>query len=187
MSDNTTDTHCATCGEPIYDEDSHNRNPCPKCGALSRTYSLTANVTVSVSVSAEAKKISLPQSLLDTARAMIDSDIDGLPAMAVILCHAACEIATDRALEAGFKANQIEHLHETIRKRFRSNRMGTKETHQLYTALTGDDIKNTPFWKQYTASIKRRDEIAHSGRMIGKDEAEETHKAATALVKHLCQ
>jgi hypothetical protein len=133
-----TDTYCGDCEEPIFNEDSANRLPCPKCGSKKRKYHLSMGVTVSVSVSADAQVVSYPQSFLGTARDWIREDVEELYSMAVIVCHVACEVATERAMDAAFRTLGNELLEKVIRKRIRSNRMGTEETRKLYTALTGD-------------------------------------------------
>ncbi|MCK4394913.1 hypothetical protein KAX17_18595 [Candidatus Bipolaricaulota bacterium] len=187
MDQVTTDTFCGKCGEPIYNEDSNNRIPCPNCGAKERKYHVSASINVSVSVSVDAEVISYPQSFLNTAKDMIDKDIKELQSMAVILCHVASEIATDRALMASFEKNKIGHLKETICSRFRSRRLANKEIRKLYTGLTGDDIAKATFWPDYQDSVQRRDDITHRGILVSKADAEKSHAAATELVKHLEQ
>ncbi len=187
MTQITTDTFCGECGAPIYNEDSANRMPCPNCSSTKRTYHLTASVTVSVSVSADARKISYPQSFLDTAREWIKGDVEALHSMAVIICHVARELATDRALSSAFQKLGNAALKQVIRKRIKSNRMGTPETRKLYTSLTGDKIEDQGFWQDYQESIKRRDNVAHNGILVSKKEAEQTHATTSELVRHLGQ
>lgn len=187
MGNCVTDTYCNKCHEPIIDEDSTNRKPCPKCGALSRTYALTASITVAVSVSAKTGLISYPQSMLDTARNYITEGKDGLLSMAVILCHVACEIASERALSAAFAGRGISDLQDVVCRRFRSTRVANEEVHKLYTSLSGDDIAQAPFWAEYIESTKLRDGIAHEGKSASRNDAERAHKAATGLVSHLDQ
>lgn len=181
----STDTYCGNCGEPIYNEDSSNRQPCPKCGATKRTYHLTADISVTVSVEADATYRSYAQSFLDTASAWIGGNVRELYSMAVVICHVACEIATDRALEAAFGQLGNKALEVAVRKRIRSNRMGRREVHRLYNALTGRNIENESFWSKYKESIDRRDSIAHEGALVSREEAKETHAAATQLVRYL--
>ena len=56
---------------------------------------------------------------------------------------------------------------------------------KLYTALTGDEIQNQPFWQKYAESATRRNRIIHQGATVGKAEAEESLKTASDLVRHL--
>jgi hypothetical protein len=56
---------------------------------------------------------------------------------------------------------------------------------KLYTALTGDDLANAPFWQAFKASAERRNKIVHSSVAVTKADAEESHLATNALVVHL--
>jgi len=117
----------------------------------------------------------------------IKGGVEELYSMAVIICHVACEMATDRALADAFEQLGNDALEQVIRRRIKSNRMGTEETRKLYTSLTGDKIEGQGFWQAYKESITRRDRIAHEGTLVSKEDAEETHAATSELVKHLGQ
>ena len=180
-----TDTYCGNCGEPIYNEDSSNRTPCPNCGSMKRKYSLKVSATVSVSISVDATTITYAQSFLDTAGDWIDGTVNELYSMAIIVCHAACEIATERAFDRAFGGLSNDSLETILRKRIERKNIDNEEVRKLFDALTGGDLASEPFWPRYMDSVERRNAVAHRAKLFTQDEARETHKAATALVNHL--
>jgi hypothetical protein len=179
---------CGQCGEPITDEapglDIAKRKPCPKCGSTKRTCEVEASMTISSSVTVDTTVITYPQKLLNLARRLID---DGEFAIAVVVAHIACEIATERSLTEAFTVKGIPHLEEAVTDLFSGNNLANKRIRKLYTALTGDQIEKAAFWEQFKKSASRRNDIAHSSVTVTvtKAEAEDSHTAATALVAHL--
>ncbi len=182
-----TDTYCGNCGQAIYDEDSDNRRPCPHCGSTARKYSLTANITVSVSASATATKISFPQSLLNSAANLLARNDKLSLSMAVVFCHTACDIAADRAVEEALEKRSLGHTKAPLRAMFSGYSPKNGRIWDFYCALTGDDIKQRPFWQKVVDSSKCRDGIIHSGRFATAEQATEAHAAAVEFVKHLKQ
>jgi hypothetical protein len=165
MSGVTTDTYCANCGQPIYNEDSHNRKPCPNCGATSRNYSLTAHITVAVSGAVNVTKVSYPQSLLNSAGNLISKGDELSLSMAVVLCHTACDIAADRALSAALEGRQLGHVKKPLRAMFTGYSPKNDRFWDLFSALTGQKIKKQPFWNAVKESCKYRDSIVHKGKL----------------------
>jgi len=187
MSSITTDTYCGKCGEPIYNEDSHNRKPCPKCGATSRKYSLTASVTVAVSASVKATVVLYPQSLLDTAESLISKGDELSLSMAVILCHTACDIAADRAFSSILDSNSLGHIKKELRAMFSGYSPNNDRLWNLYSALSGEKIQHKPFWTPLKKSYDCRTDIVHKGKMADMKQATITHKEATSFVAYLKQ
>lgn len=188
MSIADTDTFCAKCDTPIYDEspsgDPKKRKPCPNCGSTARTFSLKASIKVAASVTAKAKVTTYPQALLVTARSLIDT---GQHSIAVVVSHMACEVATERALSDAFAKNGIQYLEESVSKLLGSFNIGNPRLRKLYADLTGDLIEDQPFWQKFKESSERRNHIIHRGKIVGEDEARESLKAATDLITHLKQ
>jgi hypothetical protein len=177
---------CGQCGEPITgeapDPDIAKRKPCPKCGSTKRAYGGEASMAISLSATVDATVITYPQKLLTLARRLID---EGEFAIAVVVAHIACEIATERCLTEAFTVKGIPHLEEAVRDFFSGNSLANNRIRKLYTALTGDQIEKEAFWQQFKKSASRRNDISHSSVMVTKAEAEDSHTAATALVAHL--
>jgi len=153
---------CAQCGQPIIDESTRGelekRNPCTNCGSLARTVSGYAQGTIALSWSmAQAEVITYPQTLLSTARSLIN---DGQFSISVVVAHMACEIATERSLSESFARNNIQHLEESITDLLNGYNLAGDRNRKLYTALTGDEIQNQPFWEEFKRSAKRRNNIS---------------------------
>ena len=123
-----------------------------------------------------------PQKLLALAQGLIDS---GEFSVSIVVAHMACEVATDRALNDAFKAKGIEYLEEPIERLLPSNNLGNKSVRKIYTALTGDEIQNQPFWQRFTDSVTRRNNISHNGATYGQADAEASLKVAKEFVAHL--
>lgn len=186
MDNNINRIACTQCGQPITDEspsdDPKQRRPCPQCGSTARVFSFHGQATVTFSASAQLEVITYPQILLSTARGLID---DGQFSIAVVVSHMACEIATERSLSESFAKKGIQYLEEPVVDILSGYNLANNRIRKLYTALTGDEIQNQPFWKRYTESAKRRNRIIHQGVIVGKAEAEESFKAASDLISHL--
>jgi hypothetical protein len=135
-----------------------------------------------------------PQDLLTMARKCLDEGKFGL---AVVVCHVACEVATARSLSAAFaraaSARGIAGVGEAVEAFLTSlngYNLATKRNRNLYTALTGDQIAQQPFWEKFKASAICRNRILHgrlaAGQVQQKD-ADESFNAASAFVAHLKQ
>jgi hypothetical protein len=57
----------------------------------------------------------------------------------------------------------------------------------LYTTLTGDEIRERPFWDDFIRSAKRRDNILRRGLIVGRADAEESIRAASDFLAHLAE
>jgi len=186
MSEGTTDTFCAKCGTPIYDEspsgDPKGRKPCPECGSTARNFSLELSAHVAVSAMIKAVVTTYPQALLVAARDLATS---GQPSISVVVGHMACEIATERALSRAFEQKGVKYLEKPVYDLLRSYNLANDTTRKLFTALTGDRIHDQDFWESFKESSKLRNRIVHRGETIDKERAQESLTAATAVVEHL--
>lgn len=152
--------------------------------ASGKAYTLEASPGMYTSSGFEvtAQVITYPQKLLVLAQRLIDSEEFSI---SVVVAHMACEVATDRAFTDAFKAKGIEYLEEPIEKLLPSNNLGNKSVRKIYTALTGDEIQDQPFWPQFTESATRRNKISHNGATVGQVEAEASLAVAKEFVAHL--
>ena len=179
---------CAECGTIINQSPSVSggeRIPCPKCGSLARAFSVSIAETISVSAQAFVAVETYPETLLKTARSLIDNH-SNLYGIAIIVLHIACEIATDRALSDSFAKKNIGYLEDPVGDLLSGYNLANERIRNLYTALTGDDIHNQPFWQKFKESAKRRNEIVHEGRIVtDKTEADESYDAVEAFLAHL--
>jgi hypothetical protein len=179
---------CGQCGEPIIGEpqsgDPTQRKPCPKCGSTSRAVALSALMTTSSWVRAQATVATYPQRLLTIARRLIDDE--GQFSFAVVVAHTACEIATERSLDNAFLAQGIQsNLQDWVKSLNYGYNLGNNRIRRLYTAVTGHELQKQGFWQKFKASVDRRNSIVHKGVMVEKADAEESYEAARELLAHL--
>jgi hypothetical protein len=144
----------------------------------------TGTFNASGSLGVDLQVLTYPQRLLTLAQRLID---EGEYSVSIVVSHIACEIATDRSFTEAFRARGIEDLEEPIEKLFSGNNLGNDKTRKLYTALTGDEIQNQPFWQRFTDSAKRRNSISHNGVAYEQTEADQSLAVAKAFVAHLGQ
>lgn len=187
MGNIETDTFCGNCEQPIYNEDSHNRQPCPNCGSTKRTYSLTADVSVAVGAEVNATRIAFSQSLLISAETLIKKGDELSLSMAVILSHSACDIAADRALALALESNALSHAMKPLRTLISGYSPKNDRFWNLFSALTGEEIRREPFWHALVESSKCRDAIVHRAEFADAQQALSTHQVTTDFVKYLGQ
>jgi hypothetical protein len=149
-----------------------------KTVSVSASVPMEALARVAHSVTAHFEVLTYPQALLIMGRQLID---EGQFALAVIVCHMACEVATEQSLSA---------LEEAAGKFLSGYNLANKKNRKLYMALTGDHIEQQPFWPKFKASADRRNAIVHGELRVGQvpqGDAEESFKAVSDLVGHLKQ
>ena len=109
---------CSNYGEVIDQSASvslEERIRCPKCGSIARSFSpLSLNVADAITVSAGAnvEVVTYPETLLKTARNLIDSDRNY--GIAIIVLHIACEITTDKKMSEAFAKKGIQDLEDPV-------------------------------------------------------------------------
>ena len=188
MSVSTSGSVCSNCGELINDPpggDPAAREPCPKCGSMARTFGVSVDVISKTVVTAHATVITYPRRLLSVAQSLINS---GEFAIAVIVAHVACEVATERVMAAAFTAKGIQDLEKPVKALLPGRNLGNNRIRKLYTALTGDAVQNQPFWSKFTISAELRNDIVHGDPVTPtKQNADDSWAACDEFVKHLKQ
>jgi len=137
---------------------------------------------VRASETVQAEVITYPQQLLNFARKLID---DGQFSIAAVVCHIACEIATERSLSEAFARKCIQDLKEPVVDLLNGYNLSNEKTRKLYAVLTGDEIQQKPFWQKFKESATRRNKIIHGGTVVDKVKAEDSFRAATDFIAHL--
>jgi hypothetical protein len=175
---------CGTCATPVYDDPSDSRQPCPQCQSLTRAKQLAGSncTSTATSSSGQITITTYPQTLLDTARDLLEREQYGI---SIVVAHMACEVAAERTMTEAFGTKSIAHLEEPILAFINGFNLATPRIRELYSALTGDQIQQQPFWQGYKDSSKLRNGIMHSGTIAVRLEAEASVAAATALIDHL--
>ena len=177
---------CAQCDTEIFEEsitdEFNDRKPCPSCGSTARKISEMATCEMRISSSASASVVSYPDTLLTMAQGLIDNRQFGI---AVVVCHMACEVTTERALSAAFDKKQIQYLQDSVLTLLNGFNLSNERNRKLYTALTGDDIEKQSFWQDFKHSATRRNEVIHKGKQVTLRDASETIKSARAFIQHV--
>ena len=120
-----------------------------------------------------------------TARASGGGWPPGHYGYAVVLAHAACEIAiataTRRLIAAKAPKLQLA-LENIVNKRWSLN---DTRVAGLWNALAGDDIHQSDFWPDYKAHLARRQGVAHEGTTMSAEDADSSLEVAQAMCDHV--
>lgn len=181
-----TDTYCGECNEPINDEDTLSRKPCPKCGSKNRIYDAKVSTTVSVSASATCRVFRPASAFLDIARKLASSSERMDWNLAIVAAVVSCEIASEKAIVEAARHTNQEHLVSKARSGDKTFKMHHKATQKLYRQLTGDDItKPSPDWDDYEKIVDWRNDVVHEGEQKSQAEATECVQIAAKFVDRL--
>jgi hypothetical protein len=122
--------------------------------------------------------------LLDTAKRLVS---EGQPEIATVTAHMACEIRTEQLFAQAFAKGTFAHLEEPVRSFLQGYSLANDRFRRLYSALTKDSIESQPFWSDYKASAKRRNDTVHKGVRISLVDAKLTCSVAEQVIAHLNQ
>jgi len=125
--------------------------------------------------------------LLEVAKAFAAGDAPRHYGPAVVLAQSACEVCTQNTLELLFTEMGIGHLFGPFEEFVATYNLASSDPklRKMYTALSGDQIAETPFWAQLVELPKKRNRIAHHGEDVSKEEAQRLCEAAESLLNHL--
>jgi len=141
-------------------------------GSVGGTGSLNATITV----------VPYPTRLLEITRRLREG---GEYTVSVITSIMACEVATERALSAAFKANKLEHIEDAVNEFMNGHVLNNDRHRKLYNALTGDAIEQEPFWGRWKQAAELRNKIIHGSTQATAQEAEGANIAADEFVSHM--
>jgi hypothetical protein len=178
---------CTFCGQSITGESPEQPNPCEYCSSLSGGYPHLVILTEAIAGSAVeyVEGATYPQILLGIARFLLGKNDDKLCGLATIVAHLACDVGIERSLSDSFARKGIQSLEETVADALNGYNLANDKVWNLYASLTGDDIREQPFWGAVIRSAKRRDDIIRKGLIVGRTDTEETIKAASEFLAHL--
>ena len=120
--------------------------------------------------------------LIDTAKRLL---AEKQPEIATVTAHMACEIRTEQLFAKAFAKTTFAQLEESVRSLLPSYSLANDRFRRLYTALTKDDIETQPFWRDFKASAKRRNDAVHKGVRIKLADAQLSCTVAEQLITHL--
>ena len=119
--------------------------------------------------------------LLDEAKTAINSNNE----MAVVLCQAASEIATESAITSLLTARNNGDLVDPILDLFRANDICNDGLRGVFVALSGDNPSQRPFWQTLKAHHKRRNGVVHRGDKVSPSDAVESVTVVEEYVQYL--
>ena len=180
-------TVCGNCGETITEPARtpfEKRQPCPKCGSMRRNFSVELTASVTASASVTATLVTYPNALLTIAQSLIDQ---GHFNIAIVTSHMACEVAAERAFNAGYAAKKLELLGEAVDGLMNGKNLANVKHRKLYNALTDSELEKQSFWQRFKNASEKRNSIIHKGGHANKVEAEAALQAANDLITYLKQ
>ena len=178
---------CTFCGQPITGEVDEQSNPCEYCSSTSGGYlhSIILTEATGGPASGFVEGSTYPQILLSIARFFLDKNDDKLCGIATIMMHVACEVAIERTLSDSFARKGIRSLEESVAGVLNGYNLADDKVRDLYTSLTGDEIREQAFWDGFIRSAKRRDNIIRKELIVGRKDAEDSFRAVNDFLAHL--
>jgi ribosomal protein S27AE len=162
---------CGECGTVLYNEHSDlpvvDRQPCPRCGSTKRAFSVqaSANLSFSTRATARASVITYPQSLLSTANDLIGRKLYDA---AILMAHQACEIAFESTIARALASSEHQSAQQTKNSLSCGTNLANDHARELYTSLTGDDIRLQPFWPQFKEFVALRNKVAQINKTASR-------------------
>jgi hypothetical protein len=121
--------------------------------------------------------------LLNTAKELLKQ---GHPAMAVVAANTACEYRVERVVSKAISRSGLRQpVEEAISDLLPSYGLANDRVRALYSALTGDAVHQQPFWSDFKAGAKLRNDVVHRGARASVQQAESAVAAAESLLRHL--
>ncbi|QQR52473.1 hypothetical protein IPG36_08110 [bacterium] len=122
------------------------------------------------------------QSLLDSAaRALADGDYK----VAVILSQTAIEVYTEKILGQLYRQRGIAYLKPEFENLLINYNLGNTKVSGLYMALSGDDINQQPFWKDFTDHVRLRNDLVHDGADASVEQATASLAVVNQVIAHI--
>lgn len=126
--------------------------------------------------------------LLERARAL-STGMDPERQLSVIFAHSACELHTERMLVALVRHKAPALTDAIVELLPRDVHLGNDSVRGFYYALTGDDPgkKETraDWWDEWKHDRRFRNEVAHTGAAVTKEQAVRSVELAADYMKHL--
>ncbi|CAM3485500.1 zinc ribbon domain-containing protein [Bordetella sputigena] len=176
---------CVACNTTIDELSStkpEHRVPCPKCGSTARLISLSATSTISLTSETSARVVPHHDLLIEEAHSLLSA---GKHSLAVLVAHMACEVATSRVIDAAFGRSSFPHMAEAMLAFLNGYSLANPRIREFYASLTGDDVTRLPYWAKFQESARRRNDVAHTGRILKQQESQESLTATASFVLHM--
>ncbi len=122
------------------------------------------------------------QSLIDSAETW---HAEGHYKEAVILAQTALELFTEKMLGHLYKVRDITYLKPELEHLLTNYNIGNARVSGLYVALSGDEIKQAPFWSDITDHTELRNRLVHDGEDATREQSRRSLDAVKALIAHI--
>jgi hypothetical protein len=167
---------CTDCGSPKQGQDW----PCPNCGSVRSTVHAAGRAQSFSSATATATIIPYSDTLLAKSRELIDnSDFN----IAVVVALIACEIGVESTVSLIVDNKALGYLQEII---FDNYSLASPRTLKIFNALTGEEVQQLPFWRDFLNSVTLRNKTVHRrAGTVTREQAEDAHRAAGELLAYL--
>jgi hypothetical protein len=120
--------------------------------------------------------------LLDEAKNSLKASLNE---MAVVLSQAASEMCTEWAITGLFAMRDSHDLASAILGLFMVPDICNDRVRRVYSALSGDNPNQKPFWSQLKSHHDRRNGLVHRGQKSSPTEAEESVAVVEQYVLHV--
>jgi hypothetical protein len=105
---------------------------------------------------------------------------------AIVLAHAACEWATEDALNRLLRYKSLDDgLIESILAPYTTTSLADGRIRRLFEELTGDSPQKSSWWQAWDASRKVRHRVAHQGATVTPQQAADVILLADTYVRHV--
>jgi hypothetical protein len=104
---------------------------------------------------------------------------------AVILAQIALELFTEKTLGHLYHARHVEYLKPEFEHLLTNYNLANNKVSGLYIALSGDEIKQAPFWAPLTDHAELRNKLVHEGQNATTTQSRSSLDAVKALIAHV--
>lgn len=116
-------------------------------------------------------------SLMTLAQVMCLTSEKAFWSLSVILCHTACEVATEKTIDAlrqkaGLERNGYSKIHRECVQR-------------EYERLTGGNVTEWEQFQDWAQTVKVRNAIVHDGMCVDQEPAKECFRLTTGLIARM--
>jgi hypothetical protein len=133
----------------------------------------------------QARVTEYHKKLLESANNLLNQ---GQYSFAIVISHTACELLVERVTTNAFNNEKVKNFRNLLVSSNTSYNIAADRIKDLYTALTDDnEIQDESFWKPFTDSVKRRNDVVHRGVMFEQSDAQKSLDAVKALIDYLEQ
>lgn len=124
------------------------------------------------------------QSLFDSAETWHEQ---GHYKESVILVQIALELFTEKVLGHLYQNRHISYLKPQFEHLLINYNLANSKVSGLYSALSGDEITQAPFWSKLTEHAELRNRLVHDGEDANQVQSRASLDAIRAAIKHVSE